>query len=100
MYSGSRQSMPGSRVGVFQVLIRLVFIVFFIATHYDSNKAELIDDCFELNTSQDQYIIDKDNYILKRNNPFIIMSIVLNIYPPIIQTKHYSNTTLKATNKP
>jgi len=28
------------------------------------------------------------------------MSIVLNIYPPIIQTKRYSNTTLKASNKP
>jgi len=38
-----------------------------------------------------------DNYILKRNNPFITMSIVLNKYPPIILTMHYSNTINKAT---
>jgi len=38
-----------------------------------------------------------NHYILKRNNPFIVMHIVLNTYLPIIQTKSYSNTKLKAT---
>ena len=42
-------------------------------------------------------MIDRDNYILKRNNPFIVMRIVLNKYPSIITTKYYSNTTFKAT---